>query len=191
MNIAILGGSFDPPHIGHYFVIKQILELRPEIDKVLLVPAYQHQWKPAFAPVDDRINMLEYLEEDRIEISDIEIQRKGVSYTIDTIKQLKARTAAEVYWIVGSDIVYEFDKWKRKDELIKEARFLVFPRDPYHLPKKLPQGFECIQDKYLITTNISSTTIRQRIKMGKDITYLVPEKVKEYIISHKLYLQKE
>ena len=187
MKIGILGGSFDPPHIGHYFVIQQVLELCPEIDKVILVPAYQHQWKPAFASVEDRTSMLQYFINQRVEISDIEIQRKGISYTIDTIKQLKAQTGAEVYWIVGSDIVYEFERWDRKDELIKEARFLVFPRDPYHLPKKLPEGFECIQDKYLITTNISSTTIRQRIKMGKDITYLVPEKVKSYIIKHKLY----
>lgn len=188
MKIGILGGSFDPPHIGHYFVIRQILELCPEIDKILLVPAYQHQWKPAFASVEDIINMLKHFVQNRVEISDVEIQRKGVSYTIDTIKQLKSQTGAEVYWIVGSDIVYEFEKWERKDELVKEARFLVFPRDPYHLPKKLPQGFECVQDKYLITTNISSTIIRQRIKMGKDISYLVPEKVKKHIIKHKLYL---
>ncbi len=187
MVIGILGGSFDPPHIGHYFVIQQILELRKEIDKILLVPAFQHQWKPAFASVEDRNNMLKCFVDNRVEISDVEIQRKGISYTIDTIKQLKNQTGAEAYWIVGSDIVYEFERWERKDELKKVAHFLVFPRDPYHLPEKLPQGFECIQDKYLITTNISSTIIRQRIKMGKDITHLVPEKVRRYIIRHKLY----
>ena len=187
MNIGVLGGSFDPPHIGHYFVIRQILELRPDIDKIILVPAYQHQWKPTFASVEDRINMLKCFVENRVEISDIEVKRKGISYTIDTIRQLKSQTKAEVYWIVGSDIVYEFERWEKKNELIKEARFLVFPRDPYHLPKMLPLGFECIQDKYLITTNISSTTIRQRMKTGKDITYLVPEEVKSYIMQNKLY----
>jgi len=187
MNVGILGGSFDPPHIGHYFVIRQILELRPEIDKILLVPAFQHQWKPAFASVEARTSMLKHFVNNRVEISDVEIQRKGISYTIDTIKQLKTQTDAELYWIVGSDIIYEFERWEKKDELIKEAHFLVFPRDPYHLPEKLPQGFECIQDKYLITTNISSTTIRQRVKMGKDITHLVPKEVERYIIKHKLY----
>jgi len=188
MKVGVLGGSFDPPHIGHYFVIQQILELRPEIDKILLVPAYQHQWKPAFAGAEARNSMLKCFVGDRVEISDVEIIRKGISYTIDTIRELKAQTEAEVYWIVGSDIVYEFERWERKDELKKVAHFLVFPRDPYHLPKKLPQGFECIQDKYLITTNISSTTIRQRVKMGKDITYLVPEEVRKYIIKNKLYI---
>ena len=188
MMIGILGGSFDPPHIGHYFVIQQVLELCPEIDKILLVPAYQHQWKPAFASVEARKNMLKCFVRNRVEISDVEIRRKGISYTIDTIKELKAQTKAQLYWIVGSDIVYEFERWERKDELIKEAHFLVFPRDPYHLPKKLPKGFECIQDKYLITTNISSTAIRQRIKMGKSIEGLVPREVEKYIIKNKLYL---
>jgi len=188
MKIGVLGGSFDPPHIGHYFVIQQILELLPEIDKILLVPAYQHQWKPAFASVEARTSMLKCFVRNRVEISDVEIQRKGTSYTIDTIRELKSQTKAQLYWIVGSDIVYEFERWQKKEELIKEAHFLVFPRDPYHLPKELPQGFECIQDKYLITTNISSTAIRQRVKMEKDITHLVPEKVRSYIIKNKLYL---
>ncbi len=188
MNIAILGGSFDPPHIGHYFVIQQILELRKDINKILLVPGYQHQWKPAFASVKDRMNMLQFFTGNRVAISDIEIQRKGVSYTIDTIRELKSQIKADIYWIVGSDIVYEFARWKKKDELVKEAHFLVFPRDPYHLPEKLPKGFECIQDKHLITTNISSTTIRQRLGIGKNITHLVPKEVEEYIAKHKLYL---
>lgn len=187
MKIGVLGGSFDPPHVGHYFVIQQILELRKDIDKILLVPAYKHQWKPSFANIKDRISMLKYLVRDRVEISDVEIQRKGISYTIDTINQLKNQTRAELYWIVGSDIVYEFHRWEKKDELIKVASFLVFPRDPYHLPERLPQGFECIQNEHLITTNISSTIVRQRIKMGKDIAYLVPKPVESYIMEHGLY----
>ena len=188
MKIAVLGGSFDPPHIGHYFVIQQVLELRADIEKIILVPAYQHQWKPAFANAEDRTNMLKSFTNKKVEISDIEIKRKGISYTIDTIRQIKNKTGAELYWIVGSDIVYEFERWAKKDELIKEAHFLVFPRDPYHLPKMLPRGFECIKDPYLITTNISSTAIRQRIKTGKNIANLVPKEIEKYIIQHKLYL---
>ncbi len=189
MNIAVLGGSFDPPHIGHYFVIKQILELRKDIDKILLVPAYKHQWKPSFASVEDRLNMLKYFVDNRVSISDIEIQRKGISYTIDTIKELKSQTKSKIYWIVGSDILYEFNRWEKKDKLVKLARFLVFPRDPYQIPKKTQYGFECIQDKCLITTNISSTAIRQRVKEGKSITAMVLKEVEEYITMNKLYKQ--
>ncbi len=188
MNIAILGGSFDPPHIGHYLVVKQIQELRPDIDKILLVPAYKHQWKPIKASAADRLAMIRYLIDKKIELSDLEIKRKQGEYTIDTIRALKKQIDAKFYFIIGSDIVYEFDRWKNTEELLQLTTFLVFPRDPYHVPKKIPKGFELIHDKHLITTNLSSTIIRERIKMGKNIAHLVPKKVGEYIAKHKLYL---
>src|SRR3990167_5347941 len=110
MNIAVLGGSFDPPHIGHYLVIRQLLDIRTDIDKVLLVPAYQHQWKPSFTTVADRLIMVKSLLQEKTEISEIEIARKGVSYTIDTVKAIKHQTKGNIYWIVGSDILGEFDR---------------------------------------------------------------------------------
>lgn len=187
MKVAVLGGSFDPPHIGHYFVTRQIIELRMDIDKILLMPAFKHQWKPIQASVKDRMRMLQCLETEKIEISDIEIKRQGVSYTIDTVKQIKKTTSAFIYWIVGSDILSEFDRWEKTDELLNLTTFLVFPRDPYHLSEKVPQGFEVVEDKHLITTNISSTVVRERIKIGKSIKYLVPREVEEYIVEQKLY----
>lgn len=187
MKIAVLGGSFDPPHIGHYFVIKQVLELRPDIEKILLVPAFQHQWKPIQAKPGERIQMLKSLENKKIEVSEIELKRQGVSYTIDTVKEIKQQTEADIYWIVGSDILAEFDRWEKTDELLSLSTFLIFPRDPYHLPEKVPSGFEVIEDKNLITTNISSTIIRERVKSEKSIKYLVPEEVEEYIVDRKLY----
>lgn len=187
MNIAVLGGSFDPPHVGHYLVAKQILEFRPDIEKVILMPSFKHQWKKTFCSARERVEMLQSFLERNIEISDIELKREGVSYTIDTIKEVKDKTGASVYWIIGSDILSEFDRWEKTDDMLKLAKFIVFPRDPYHLPENIPQGFEVIQDKNLVTTNISSTVIRQRIKEGKSIKYLVPEKVEEYILNNKLY----
>ncbi|MCL5970831.1 MAG: nicotinate (nicotinamide) nucleotide adenylyltransferase [Patescibacteria group bacterium] len=188
MKIAVLGGSFDPPHIGHYFITRQILELRLDIDKILLVPAHQHQWKPIQASVEDRVQMLKCLENEKIEISDIEIKRAGISYTIDTIKELKKTTNAFIYWVVGSDILHEFDRWEKTEELLALATFLVFPRDPYHIPENVPKGFEVIKDSgHLITTNISSTVIRQRIKENKSIKYLVTKEIEEYISENNLY----
>lgn len=187
MNIALLGGSFDPPHIGHYLVIRQVLDFRPDIDKILLIPAYQHQWKPSFVRVEDRLAMTEFLLQERTKISEVEIERKGISYTIDTVKEIKKQTNADLYWIVGSDIISEFNRWEKTDELLSLTKFLVFPRDPYHLPEKLPQGFELVENENLITTNISSTAIRKRLKEGKSIHCLVPEKVEEYIKQNNLY----
>lgn len=187
MKIAVLGGSFDPPHTGHYFVTRQILELRPDIDKILLMPAYQHQWKPIQATIKDRLNMLKSLENGKIKISDVEIKRKGISYTIDTVKEIKKTTNAFIYWIVGSDILSEFNRWEKTNELLSLTTFLVFPRDPYHTPKNLPKGFELLKYKNLITTNISSTQIRKRIEEKKSISYLVPREVERYISRKKLY----
>lgn len=115
MKIAILGGRFDPIHTGHILIARQVLELVPEIDKVIFVPAYQHQWKPIAASPKDRLAMIESVLEDKMEISDIEIKRKGVSYSIDTVKALKKETGAQIYWVVGSDIVAEFGRWKGRE----------------------------------------------------------------------------
>jgi len=189
MKIAILGGRFDPPHIGHFLVARQVLDFRKDIDKVLLVPAFKHQWKPIVASPKDRIEMLKFFVEPRIEISDVEIKRKGISYSSDTIKAIKKQTSAEVFWIIGSDILPEFHKWKNAEELLKLATFLVVPRDPHSFdPKKLPKGFEVISSPDLVTTDFSSTLIRDRIKAGKSIKNLVPECIEKYIVEHKLYV---
>ena len=187
MKIAILGGRFDPPHIGHFLIAQQTLELYPEIDKVIFVPAFKHAWSPIVASAENRIAMLKSSLQRKMEVSDIEIKRKKVSYAIDTVKELKKQTNAEIYWIVGADILPEFHKWKNHEELVKTARFIVFPRDPHFLPKNIPQGFEVVKSLKLLTTNFSSSLIRQRIKQGKSIEYLVPEEVERFIKENKLY----
>lgn len=187
MNIAVLGGRFDPPHIGHLWIAKQVLEKRRDIDELWFVPAYQHQWKPAIASAKDRFHMLQTFQANDIKISDIEIKRKGISYSLDTIKEIKQMYGHEVFWIVGSDILHEFDRWEKTDDLTTLATFFVFPRDPYHIPTQLPKGFEVITGTDLITTNLSSTTIRNRIKLGKSIAGFVTKEVEDYIKKHKLY----
>lgn len=189
MRIAILGGRFDPIHTGHILIARQVLELVPRIDKVLFVPAYQHQWKPTVASPQARIVMIESVLEDRMEVSDVEIKRGGVSYSIDTIKALKKQTGAEIFWIIGSDILPEFHRWVKASELTKEAKFLVFPRDPYDLPTDLPEGFELISGKNLLVTSFSGTSIRERIAKGLSIKYLVPSVIEDYIKNNKLYVK--
>ncbi len=188
MKIALLGGRFDPPHLGHYWVARQVLDFRPDIEKVILIPAYQHQWKTAMASPLQRMDMLRSFTGSGIEVSDIELKRQGVSYTIDTIRELKKQTSADVLWVVGSDILHEFARWEKADELVKEAGFLVFPRDPYHLPPSIPPGFEVLSDTRLITSNLSSTTIKQRRKEGLSLEGFVLPEVEAYITEKNLYL---
>ncbi len=188
MKIAVLGGRFDPVHVGHLLIARQVLEFDPTIDKVLFVPAFEHHWKPIQASPEDRIEMIKSVLEDKMAVSDMEIKRKGVSYSIDTIKALKSETKAEIFWVVGSDIVREFDKWKDAEQLVKEATFLVFPRDPYKLPDNLPVGFKLVESSTLQVANFSSTVIRARIKTGRTIKYLVSPQVEKYIKENNLYV---
>jgi nicotinate-nucleotide adenylyltransferase len=188
MNIAIFGGRFDPPHMGHLLAVKQVLEFRKDIDKVLLVPASKHQWKPIVASAKDRIAMLKFFLGPQIEISDTEIKRRGISYSVDTIKAIKQQSGAKIFWIVGSDIVPEFKKWKKSDDLLNLATFLIVPRDPHALPKTIPDGFQIISSPKLVSTDYSSTLIRERISQGKSISGLVPKEVEMYIKKHKLYV---
>ena len=188
MNIAIFGGRFDPPHIGHWLVARQILEKRPDIKEVWFVPAHKHQWKPILASGKDRLAMLQSFTNKVMKVSDVELQREGVSYAVDTIKEIKKKFNHNIYWIVGSDILLEFSKWEKREKLTELATFLVFPRDPLLPPKKLPDGFELITGEDLITTNLSSTAIRERVKNKLPITHLVPKEVEVYITKHKLYI---
>jgi nicotinate-nucleotide adenylyltransferase len=188
MNIAVLGGCFDPPHFGHLWVAQQVLEHRSDIQQVWLIPAAKHQWKPINASADDRCQMLKSFEGKDIKISDIELKRGGISYTIDTIQDIKNSYGHSVYWIVGSDIIPEFPRWDRTEELTKLATFLVFPRDPHTIPDVLPRGFEALREKDLLVTNLSSTAIRKRVKEGKSIKGFVPEQIETYIKTNKLYI---
>jgi nicotinate-nucleotide adenylyltransferase len=188
MKIALFGGRFDPPHIGHFLIAQQVLDFRSDIDKVVFVPAFKHQWKPIVASPEDRLEMLKSFRSPKIEISDIEIKRGGISYSIDTIRGIRKDTLAEIFWIVGADILTEFGKWKKADELLKEAKFLIFPRDSYNLPKKLPAGFDMIRPLNALSTNFSSTSIRERVKAGKSIKGLVFSEVEKYIKEHNLYV---
>jgi len=190
MKIALFGGRFDPPHLGHYWVARQVLDFRKDIDKVVFVPAFQHQWKEAAALPEQRMAMLKTFQGDGIELSDTEYKREGVSYTIDTIRAVRAESGAEIFWIVGSDILQEFGRWEKADELVKEASFLVFPRDPYHLPSAIPQGFEVLKNANLITSNLSSTGIKTRRKEGLSLKGFVTKEVEEYIMRHNLYIEK-
>ena len=187
MNIAILGGRFDPPHFGHYWVARQVLDYHPEIDELWFMPARKHQWKPIIASGEERMAMLRAFEDKRMKISDIELKREGVSYTIDTIREIKERFNHTIYWIVGADIVKEFSTWEKAEELTTLAKFLVFPRNPYDLPKDLPAGFELVTQELLMTTNLSSTLIRDRLVRGWSIGGFVPGIVGEYIRTKGLY----
>lgn len=188
MRVGILGGSFDPPHSGHLLVARQTKKIM-SFDQIWLMPYFAHSWDLTISSPKDRFKMTKLIQEKDIIASDEEIKIPSKNYTIDTIKRLKEKYSHVFFWIAGSDILSEFKRWKEYQRLTKEVAFLIFPRNGFPLPKKLPAGFSLISSPDLITSNISSAIIRDRIKKGLPVERLIPEAVLSYIQKHHLYLK--
>lgn len=188
MRKAVLGGTFDPPHYGHLLVAKQVLEHVADIDAVVLMPANTNPEKKIFAPAKDRLAMTRYLEGDAIFVSTLDIDRGGVTYTKDTIKDLLSDKANSYRFIIGSDLVEQVTNWEGYRDFIQKMPFIVFPRPDYPIQTQ-DWKFHVVPSTNLLTANYSSTAIRERVRTGKSISGLVPEGVRQYILSHKLYVK--
>ncbi|MBI2617647.1 nicotinate (nicotinamide) nucleotide adenylyltransferase [Candidatus Gottesmanbacteria bacterium] len=185
MNVAILGGRFDPPHIWHFWTSQQVLENVKGLDQVWLLPDYSNAFKSIVASPSDRIEMLHYLETGRIKLSTIAISRESITYTIDVVKELVRDASNRYFWIVGSDVMGEFSRWRDYKKLSRMIEFLVFPRKDYPI-KSLPQGFHRIEGSLLLS-NISSSMIRERVGTARTISGLVFPEVENYIRMRNLY----
>jgi nicotinate-nucleotide adenylyltransferase len=183
MRIGIYGGTFDPVHHGHLILAHQALE-EFKLDRLVFVPAAESPFKihNHTAPATDRLAMLQLAikGEDRFEVDPVEIERGGVSYSIDTVKMFRSRDPeAELFFLVGEDNAYRLTEWHRFEELKKMVGFVVLSRSEDFQSPEYPVVQRRIE--------ISSTEIRNRVANGESITYLVPESVKRYIEQHQLY----
>jgi len=191
MKIGFLGGSFDPVHFGHLIAAQDVLE-QFHLDRLLLVPAAQAPLKPndIQSGAADRLNMLRSaIEWDRrLEISDYELQKGGISYTIDSVRHFRAQFPRdELFWIMGGDQLPLLHKWKDIGELagLIEFIFLERPKHPTKPHEDIPglRLHRC--DGHLI--EISSSELRQRVQQGRSLHYFCPQKVIAYIGTQKLY----
>jgi len=190
MKIAILGGGFDPPHIGHLFIAIQVKEIL-NMDQVWFMPSYKHPFGKKLSRVEDRMNMLTLLNNDFLKVSDHEIKKKGCSYSIDTLNDLSGQYPDNKFsWIVGSDNLKDFPKWKNWQEILEKYHLIVFPRDLKQGDFKQFRNITFLKRKDLFTTDVNSTIIRNRVQTGKSIKYFVPDKIEKYIIKHKLYVSR-
>lgn len=189
MDIAVLGGTFDPPHFGHLLVARQVLEVKTDIDEVWLMPANTNPDKKVYAPTYTRLAMVKFLQEPRIKVSDIDIIRGGETYTIDTVRQLLIDKKNQYRFVMGSDLLSKMKNWQGYEEIIASIPIIIFPRPDYPV-KTIPKSFEILPENQLLVANYSSTVIRQRIAKGLSIKGLVPDKVAEYIKKHQLYQTK-
>lgn len=192
-NIGIMGGTFDPIHIGHLLAAETALE-QGGLDEVWFIPTADPPLKDA-APstsAGDRFEMtrLAVEGEDRFRALDLEIRRGGTSYSYDTVKQLQAQHPdCSFSYIIGSDRINDLPKWHRIGELAAMARFIGLER-PGEKPMtdSLPPYLQVlVQMARMPQIGISSTVIRERLLAGKSIRYLVPDSVGDYIRRHGLY----
>lgn len=192
-QIGIFGGSFDPPHLGH-LIVAEYVRAECGLKNILFVPAGQspHKLQGPIASASDRVAMTRRAVKGNraFGVSDGEIRRKGISYTVDTVNALVAENpGAELFLILGADSFADFSSWKSPDSIVSMATLLVYPRIGISDLKnqKYARHAEFIPAPQI---EISSSVIRRRVATGKSIRYLVPEPVERYILSHGLYSQK-
>lgn len=196
-SIAIMGGTFDPPHNGHLVTAQAVYDTF-NVDKVVIIPLGDAPHKERqLSPANDRYNMVSgaIVDNKAFAISDMEINRHGKTYTVDTIEEIKRLNPdLIVYFIIGADEVNMIETWKSPTKLLKMCRFIAVSRPGYkvsELIKKIEsvrKKFDC--EMYFLEVpalDISSSELREKVKEHKSIKYLVPKETEKYINEHNLY----
>ncbi|HID55759.1 TPA: nicotinate-nucleotide adenylyltransferase [Candidatus Poribacteria bacterium] len=196
MKIAIMGGTFNPIHIGHLISAEEVHD-HFGFDIVIFVPAFipPHKSGPEIIDPIHRYNMTALAIEGNphFQISKVELDREGPSYSVDTVKEFKRRYGqrTEIAWIIGSDLLPTLTTWKDYELFLEICELIVTTRPGYE-PKNVPKS---ILDRVIFfqitAVDISSSEIRRRVREGRSIKYLVPKKVEDYIYQHSLYRERE
>ncbi len=201
-KIGIMGGTFNPIHNGHLVTAQEALN-QFCLDEVIFIPAGDppHKVEKHLADAEDRylMTVIATSSNSSFFVSRIEIDRKGKSYAIDTVKELRKTYGAdlELFFITGADAILEILSWKDTDEIVTLTKFIAATRPGYDLSKikylkstLFPSEKEANDRIFIMeipALAISSTNIRERIKDCRPINYLVPEGVSNYILKHGLY----
>jgi nicotinate-nucleotide adenylyltransferase len=189
-RIGVFGGTFDPPHIGHLSVAVEV-RASLALERVLLVVAndpWQKRGERVLTPAADRYEMVRLAVEglDGIEADDREIRRGGASYTVDTVRELRAeQPGAELYVVVGGDAAAGLMTWERAGELADLATIVVVHRPGFGVPDG-PPGFRW-QQVEVPALDVSSSDIRARVHAGRPIDVLVPAATATWITRHRIY----
>lgn len=198
MRLGIFGGSFDPVHYGHLILAEQCRE-QCELDEVWFVPARQPPHKTArhLSPEKARLEMLELATagHEAFRVSDIELRREGLSYTVDTLQQLHDEgPQRELFFLIGGDSLFDLPHWREPDRIAELATIVAVNRAGRRLPERSeleqllgPSLAARIKLVTMPAVDLSSTDIRARVQQGRSIRYLVPRAVEQYILEHGLY----
>ena len=202
MRVGILGGTFDPVHVGHLIIAEEALS-RLALDQLLFIPAGQ-PWLKADQPLSEAEHRLKMVElaiasNPRLGVSRIEVDRAGPTYTIDTLEQLKRDLGedAQLYFILGLDALEQFHRWEQPERIIELCELAIASRPGYQNSRILDEQlgrFPKLGSKINFVAapvmDISGSSIRLRASEGRSIKYRVPEAVERYIRQHSLYIPK-
>lgn len=180
-RLGVLGGTFDPPHLGHLVVAQDVIEAL-ELDRLLVVPAGDPPHREAVLPARLRLELVRtaFRGDGRVEVSDLELRRDGPSYTVDTLEELdRADSPDELWCVIGVDQLRELHEWHEPERLGRVARLAVMSRAgerPAPDDTPLEVTFRTVE---VTRVDLSSTRIRERLRQGRTVRYLVPERIRE------------
>ncbi len=200
MRLGILGGTFNPPHLGH-LVCAQEAYLQLDLQRVLVIPARI----PPHKPLDEEPGAEHRLElcrravdgDERFVVSDLEIRRGGPSFTVDTLKALHATTPdSELFLILGGDVAAGLPQWREPDQVLSLSTVAVAKRrgtsrEAVEAALEMLPGGGKVRFFPMPRIGVSSTMVRRRVRAGLPIRYLVPDLVASYIDEHELYVSNE
>ena len=201
MRIGVLGGTFDPIHIAHLIIAEEARE-RLCLEEVVFIPAgmpWMKEQQPV-SPGEVRLQMLRLAVASNpfFRVSDLEIERSGATYTVETLEALRDERGkeAEIYFIVGMDTLEVLHRWKEPQRLLELCTPVVFGR-PGHsddVLEELETPLPGLREKVRVldgpAIDVSSTEIRRRVAKGSSIRYMVPYEVEQFIAEHGLYRDK-
>lgn len=197
-RVGVFGGTFDPVHIGHLAVAQDVAH-QLGLDRVLIVPNHQppHKQGQPVTDVADRVAMVQLAAADNasFQVSRVELERPGPSYTLDTMRELQLRlgSGSELYFLVGSDALPDLHTWHEPEKLLEEFRVVVMDRpteqgvDWAVVEARFPNIRNRVQMVSVAQLVVSGVNIRMRVRNGQPIRYYVAPAVERYIFEHNLY----
>ncbi len=184
-SIGILGGTFDPPHLGHLIIAEEV-RVALKLDEIWFIPSQEPPHKEkAFIGASHRVEMVKRAisSNPSFKLNTVEISRSGKSYTFETMKQLKKENPdAEFHFIIGADMVEYLPNWNHINDLFDMVKFVGVKRQGYKMNTRYP-----IIEVDIPLIEISSTNIKERLNNNMPVKYMVPEVVEHYIKEKQLY----
>ena len=196
-QILIFGGCFNPPLNSHFLLAEQLLNEYSQIEKIIFMPVNSQYQKEDLIDNKHRYQMLKLVcdKNEKFEVSKLELEADRQLYTIETLRKMQEQYPEyEIAFIMGSDNLKELETWNCADELVKEFKMYLLERDKDDV-EKIIQASKFLKEnktafikaKNNVTSNMSSTFAREKLRGGKSIRYLTPDEVRSYIIKNNLY----